>query len=152
MHARTLLLALTTATLASAAPALDMDAFISAEAALSARQLQINLTATGDGERGPSAVYSTRPSIVVPKVKNVQLGDRPYFLIQNMTDSPLKQQLQSCSEMPFRPTQFSISHRGAPLQFPEHTMQGIQAGARHGAGVMECDVTFTKDRELVCRQ
>jgi glycerophosphoryl diester phosphodiesterase len=46
---------------------------------------------------------------------------------------------------------FSIAHRGAPLMFPEHTVEGNVAAARLGAGIMECDVTFTKDKELVCR-
>ena len=46
---------------------------------------------------------------------------------------------------------FSIGHRGAALQFPEHTEESYEAGARMGAGILECDVTFTKDSELVCR-
>jgi len=46
---------------------------------------------------------------------------------------------------------FSIGHRGAALQFPEHTRESYVAAARMGAGILECDVTFTKDRELVCR-
>ncbi|EPQ30839.1 uncharacterized protein PFL1_01737 [Pseudozyma flocculosa PF-1] len=102
-------------------------------------------------ERGPSKVFSVPPSIIVPKVKNVQVGERPYFLVSNMTDSPLKKRLESCSEDPLRVTQFSISHRGAALQFPEHTVQGVHAAARQGAGVIECDASFTKDRKLVCR-
>lgn len=51
----------------------------------------------------------------------------------------------------YRRTDFSIAHRGAPLQFPEHTKESYEAAARMGAGVIECDVTFTKDRQLVCR-
>ncbi len=46
---------------------------------------------------------------------------------------------------------FSISHRGAPLQYPEHTYDGYVAAARMGAGILECDVAFTKDKQLVCR-
>jgi glycerophosphoryl diester phosphodiesterase len=86
-----------------------------------------------------------------PVVRNVQVGVRPYFLVNNMTDSPLKRKLQSCSENDFATTDFSVSHRGAPLQFPEHTVEGRAAAARQGAGIVECDVTFTKDKELVCR-
>jgi glycerophosphoryl diester phosphodiesterase len=81
----------------------------------------------------------------------VQLGPRPFFLIEDMEDSRLKRQLQSCSEGPFRRSDFSIGHRGAALQFPEHTRESYQAAARMGAGVLECDVTFTKDLQLVCR-
>ena len=48
-------------------------------------------------------------------------------------------------------TDFSIAHRGAPLGYPEHSREGYIAAAEQGAGVIECDVTFTKDLELVCR-
>lgn len=37
------------------------------------------------------------------------------------------------------------------LQFPEHTLESYEAAVIQGAGIVECDVTFTKDRELVCR-
>ena len=37
------------------------------------------------------------------------------------------------------------------LQFPEHTKESYEAGARMGAGIVECDITFTRDGELVCR-
>ena len=50
-----------------------------------------------------------------------------------------------------RPSRFSIGHRGSALQFPEETAEAIEGGARMGAGILECDVTFTKDRQLVCR-
>jgi glycerophosphoryl diester phosphodiesterase len=68
-----------------------------------------------------------------------------------MNDSPLKRKLQSCTNGPFKKSNFSIGHRGAALMFPEHTVESYVAAARMGAGVMECDVTFTKDKELVCR-
>jgi glycerophosphoryl diester phosphodiesterase len=85
------------------------------------------------------------------KDPSVQLGPRPFFLVEDMTVSPLKKKLQSCSEGPFHKSDFSIGHRGAALQFPEHTRESYEAGARMGAGILECDVTFTKDKELVCR-
>ncbi len=81
----------------------------------------------------------------------IQLGPRPYFLINDMEDSELKEALQECSNGPFHKTDFSIGHRGAGLQFPEHTRESYEAAARMGAGIIECDVTFTKDKELVCR-
>jgi len=81
----------------------------------------------------------------------VQLGPRPYYLVEDMDEGPLKEQLESCSERPVERSDFSIAHRGAALQFPEHTAEAYRAGARMGAGIMECDVTFTKDRQLVCR-
>lgn len=48
-------------------------------------------------------------------------------------------------------TDFSIAHRGAPLQLPEHTYDSYVASAQMGAGILECDVAFTNDGELVCR-
>ena len=86
-----------------------------------------------------------------PKSQSVQLGPRPYFLVENMDAGPLKDKLASCSELPMTKRDFSIGHRGACLQFPEHTKESYVAAARMGAGVLECDVTFTKDRQLVCR-
>ncbi|WP_428985288.1 glycerophosphodiester phosphodiesterase family protein [Shewanella corallii] len=81
----------------------------------------------------------------------IQVGPRPYFLVADMDDGDLKSQLEQCSEGPFYTTDFSIGHRGAPLQFPEHTRESYVAAARMGAGILECDVTFTQDKELVCR-
>lgn len=70
----------------------------------------------------------------------VSLGPRPYYIINNMTDSPLKSKLQSCENGPFSITGFTVGHRGgATLQFPEETVQDTQAGARMGAGILECD-------------
>ncbi len=69
-----------------------------------------------------------------------------------MSPSPLKRKLEQCSAGPFYKTDFSIGHRGGgPLQFPEHTKESHEAGARMGAGIQECDVTFTNDGQLVCR-
>ena len=81
----------------------------------------------------------------------IQLGPRPFYLIKGMDPGPLKSQLLQCQNGPFHRTDFSIGHRGAPLQFPEHTKESYEAAARMGAGVVECDVTFTKDGGLVCR-
>jgi glycerophosphoryl diester phosphodiesterase len=81
----------------------------------------------------------------------VELGPRPEFLVNDMEDSRLKRQLEACLDDEPRHTDFSIGHRGAPLQFPEHTKEAYIAGRRLGAGILECDVTFTKDKHLVCR-
>jgi glycerophosphoryl diester phosphodiesterase len=83
--------------------------------------------------------------------QSIQLGPRPFYLVQGMDAGPLKSRLLKCQNGPFRRTSFSIGHRGAPLQFPEHTKESYEAGARMGAGIVECDVTFTKDGQLVCR-
>ena len=82
---------------------------------------------------------------------SVHLGPRPFWLVDGMDDSPLKERLQACNTDTVEKTDFSIGHRGAPLQFPEHTRESYIAAARMGAGILECDVAFTKDRELVCR-
>ena len=81
----------------------------------------------------------------------IQLGPRPYYLVDGLDAGPLKDKLMQCKAGPFRRTDFSIGHRGAALQFPEHTRESYQAAARMGAGIVECDVTFTNDGHLVCR-
>lgn len=82
---------------------------------------------------------------------SVQVGPRPFYLVEGMDEGKLKDRLMQCQNGPFYKTDFSIAHRGAPLQFPEHTKESYEAGARMGAGIVECDVTFTKDGGLVCR-
>ena len=78
-------------------------------------------------------------------------GVRPFYLVNDMDESPLKDELLACKAQIPSKTDFSISHRGAPLQFPEHTYDSYVASAQMGAGISECDVAFTKDGELVCR-
>ncbi|MGU3539897.1 glycerophosphodiester phosphodiesterase family protein [Methylobacterium sp. A54F] len=81
-----------------------------------------------------------------------QLGPRPFYLVDSMREGPAKERLKACgTDRTYTTRAFSISHRGAPLQFPEHTGEGVMAAARMGAGIIECDVAFTKDRRLVCR-
>jgi len=84
--------------------------------------------------------------------QNIQVGPRPYYLVSQMSPSSLKHKLEQCADGPFYKTDFSIGHRGGgTLQIPEHTKESHEAGARMGAGILECDVSFTKDGELVCR-
>ena len=78
-------------------------------------------------------------------------GPRPAYLISQMEEGELKTKLQSCLGQEIARSDFSIGHRGAPLMFPEHTVESNVAAAGMGAGILECDVTFTKDHALVCR-
>ncbi len=65
----------------------------------------------------------------VKPIKRIHLGPRPFFLVDNMDEGPLKKKLQSCSEMEMKPSKWSISHRGGgTMQFPEHTYESIMAG------------------------
>jgi glycerophosphoryl diester phosphodiesterase len=91
----------------------------------------------------PAAAQTSLPT-------EAQIGPRPFYLVDKMKDGPLKEKLSQCTG-PFRKSDFSIGHRGAAMQFPEHSRESYQAAARMGAGIIECDVTFTKDRQLVCR-
>ena len=71
-----------------------------------------------------------------------------------MRESSLKSSLEECLEKPasfFAPHDFSIGHRGACMQFPEHTKESYLAAIKMGSGIVECDVAVTKDGELVCR-
>ena len=78
-------------------------------------------------------VLTWLPLTVAAQVQSVQLGPRPFHLVDQMADGPLKQKLAQCTG-PFRKSDFSIGHRGAPLQFPEHTRESYVAAARMGAG------------------
>ncbi|MGY5452803.1 glycerophosphodiester phosphodiesterase family protein [Agarivorans sp. MS3-6] len=86
-------------------------------------------------------------------ISSIQLGPRPAYLVDQLAEGELKDTLSACVEdmTSYKVSDFSIGHRGAPLMFPEHTRESYVAAARMGAGVLECDVAFTKDAELVCR-
>ncbi|MCC9003380.1 MAG: glycerophosphodiester phosphodiesterase, partial [Candidatus Competibacter sp.] len=61
---------------------------------------------------------------------SIQLGPRPFYLVKGMDDGKLKDRLMQCQDGPFYRTDFSIGHRGAALQFPEHSDVAYRAGAR----------------------
>lgn len=96
------------------------------------------------------ALLASATSVAAKEVP-IEVGVRPLYLINKMKDGPLKEKLQACVGQPVKRTLFSIGHRGAPLQFPEHTVESNLAAAWQGAGILECDVAFTADKELVCR-
>ena len=81
----------------------------------------------------------------------VDLGDRPAQLIAGLPNGELRATLQACAANTAERSDFSIAHRGAPFGYPEHTREGYIAAVNSGAGIVECDVTFTKDQALVCR-
>lgn len=82
---------------------------------------------------------------------SVTYGARPFYLVNDMDAGAVKDKLLSCSNQTPKRTEFSIAHRGATLQFPEHSKESYLAANQMGVGVQECDVAFTKDHELVCR-
>jgi glycerophosphoryl diester phosphodiesterase len=102
------------------------------------------------GALGGLGLVTSAQAQTIALPREAQLGPRPFYLVDTMKDGPLKDRLAACTG-PFHKSEFSIAHRGAPLQFPEHSREAYLAAARMGAGVIECDVTFTKDRQLVCR-
>lgn len=83
--------------------------------------------------------------------KGAHFKARPLALIQDMDSGPLKDKLSSCEDVSLRRSDMVIGHRGAPLFYPEHTRESYIAAANSGAGILECDVTFTSDKALVCR-
>ena len=80
-------------------------------------------------------------------------SERIDLLLGKLVDGPLKNQLVECQsrKIPLNKSLFSIGHRGASLYYPEHTIESYIAASKQGAGVIECDVTFTRDKQLVCR-
>ncbi|HUG25706.1 glycerophosphodiester phosphodiesterase family protein [Piscinibacter sp.] len=116
------------------------------------RNTLIALVIAGLSAACANAAPAANPIGAIEKPARVQLGPRPFFLVDEMSDGALKQELQQCTRRAvYTQRDFSIGHRGAPMQFPEHTRESYVAAARMGAGIVECDVTFTKDKELVCR-
>jgi len=96
-------------------------------------------------------LMTTVPHSTIASEALIQLGPRPFYLVDDMDEGALKDKLNTCKAGPFKKSNWSIGHRGAPMQFPEHTKESYTAGARMGAGILECDVTFTKDKQLICR-
>ena len=78
-----------------------------------------------------TATLATAPA-VAQTLDRVEYGPRPFYLIDRMEDGPLKDQLQSCQNQQASTSLFSIGHRGAPMQFPEHTVESNQAAALMG--------------------
>ena len=105
-----------------------------------------NLDKTGSPDKTDS-LSRNKTDAGVP----AQVGLRPLYLVTQMQDSELKTTLDQCRNQPFYRSDFSIGHRGAAMQFPEHTKESYQAAIDSGAGIVECDVTFTSDKALVCR-
>jgi glycerophosphoryl diester phosphodiesterase len=81
---------------------------------------------------------------------NVQPGPRPFYLVERIQahSSPGCNHAPKVRSIP--PTSPSPT-AAAPLQFPEHTKESWRTATGVGAGIIECDVTFTKDQQLVCR-
>lgn len=100
-----------------------------------------------------SAASLVSSTTIAAQSDPVHLGPRPFYLLDQLQDGELKETLQGCAvtRTDYDRRNFSIAHRGASLQFPEHTKEAYLAAHRMGAGIIECDVTFTSDAELVCR-
>ncbi|MFM7273646.1 MAG: glycerophosphodiester phosphodiesterase family protein, partial [Gammaproteobacteria bacterium] len=76
------------------------------------------------------------------------------YLVEALAPGGLRDRLHACLAKPqaaLAPNPFSLGHRGAPLGFPEHSVEGYRAAAAQGAGRIECDATPTRDGVLVCR-
>ena len=82
---------------------------------------------------------------------NAESKNRFQYLVDGLAQGSLKTQLTQCLSLPLQASDFSISHRGAPMGYPEHSKEGYLAAIEMGAGLIECDAVLTKDKELVCR-
>jgi glycerophosphoryl diester phosphodiesterase len=104
-------------------------------AAGAAFELAIAAPTYGKQNHGPKPPKPWKHHGGPPKENGLlQLGPRPYYLVDELDDGDLKDKLDSCKNEPKSTSSFSISHRGAPLEFPEHSRQGYDAAARMGAG------------------
>lgn len=82
---------------------------------------------------------------------DAELGPRPYYLIDQMQEDELKRRLLACEGMAMKPQAPSIGHRGALLMFPEQIVESNHAAVRVAGGIRECDVTYIKFKEMLCR-
>lgn len=100
-----------------------------------------------------SARASCKSRFNYTSIEHIEVGVRPYWLVDEMKDGPLKEQLRECASIDeFKASPWNLGHRGGGTLFiPEHSLESNLAGARMGSGALECDVAFTKDRQLVCR-
>jgi glycerophosphoryl diester phosphodiesterase len=112
---------------------------------------RVDLARTTSSAALAAALACVSAAQAQPVDTRVELGARPALLVADLAEGELKSRLEACLDEPPRRTAFSIGHRGAGLVFPEHTLEAYEAAYRMGAGTVECDVTFTKDLELVCR-
>lgn len=76
-----------------------------------------SVASAGDGGRSQTSPGDNRDQW--RSDESVQLGPRPFYLVEGMDDSELKDRLMECRDGQFYRTDFSIGHRGAALQFPE---------------------------------
>ncbi len=45
----------------------------------------------------------------------------------------------------------TTTHRGAPCQYPDETIEGYKAAINYGVDYLEMDLIRTKDGHLICR-
>ena len=77
------------------------------------RQIVMLIFASIIGLFGNQATAASLDNIddVKRGAKNIQVGPRPYFLVDDMDPGPLKATLKQCDEKPLSKTDFSIGHR-----------------------------------------
>jgi glycerophosphoryl diester phosphodiesterase len=101
-------------------------------------------------------VGATLAAIVSLTSAAVAVRSAPAYLAENIDPGKFNDKLLNRESGPLQHADFSKGHFGAVLRTADHTQETYQAGARKagthmGAGIVECDVTFTKDGALVCR-
>ena len=77
----------------------------------------------------PRSCPAAAQTVALPR--EAQIGPRPFYLVDKMKDGPLKRELSQCTG-PFHKTDFSIGHRGAALQFPEHSKEVLYGRGADG--------------------
>ena len=81
--------------------------------------------------------------------ESIQLGPRPYYLVDNMDEGqPAQGEARVSAPRDRLSRRTSRSATAAPRRCSSRSTprSAYEAGARMGAGILECDVTFTKDR------
>lgn len=87
---------------------------------------------------------------VVVSVDIIEFGLWFFYLIDQMSDGDFKDKLQVCVGQFLWKIDFLIGYCGVLMQFFEYMFESYCVVVVMGVGILECDVIFIKDYELVC--
>jgi hypothetical protein len=73
-----------------------------------------------------AGLQMTAPIASAQDTDTIQLGPRPFFLVDRLDEGPLKEKLASCKTGPFKRTTFSIGHRGQSGTRPGIDTEGVR--------------------------
>ena len=77
-------------------------------------------------------IFSTVFSLLAIDLVKAESKNRFQYLVDGLAQGSLKTQITQCLSLPLQTSDFSISHRGAPMGYPEHSKEGYLAAIEMG--------------------